>query len=63
VLILRALRGRGATLPAILCADLDDPAQSRRLEQELAPLAVVPGNESVARIGERLRLTRSGRTP
>ena len=58
VLILRALRGRGVTLPALLCADVDDPAQAQRLEQELAPLAVVPGNESVARIGERLRLRR-----
>jgi hypothetical protein len=55
VLILRALRGRGIALPALLCADLDDPAQARRLEEELKPLAVVPGSEGVARIGERLR--------
>lgn len=58
VLILRALRGRGVGLPALLCADLDDPAQARRLEQELAPLAIVPGNEAVARIGDRLRRER-----
>ena len=55
VLILRALRARGIALPALLCADLDDPAQARRLEEELKPLAVVPGNEGVARIGDRLR--------
>jgi hypothetical protein len=55
VLILRALRGRGIVLPALLCADLDDAAQARQLEEELAPLAVVPGSEGVARIGERLR--------
>jgi hypothetical protein len=55
VLILRALRGRGIVLPALLCADLDDAAQARQLEGELAPLAVVPGSEGVARIGERLR--------
>jgi hypothetical protein len=55
VLILRALRGRGIALPALLCADLDDPAQARRLEDELKPLAVVPGNEAVARIADRLR--------
>ena len=55
VLILRALRARGVALPALLCADLDDPAQVRRLEEELRPLAVVPGSEGVAAIGERLR--------
>ena len=55
VLILRALRARGIALPALLCADLDDPAQALRLEEELKPLAVVPGNEGVARIAERLR--------
>ena len=55
ILILRALRGRGIALPALLCADLDDPSQGRRLEEELKPLDVVPGNEAVARIGERLR--------
>jgi hypothetical protein len=55
VLILRALRGRGIVLPALLCADLDDAVQARQLEEELAPLAVVPGSEGVARIGDRLR--------
>ena len=55
VLILRALRSRGVGLPALLCADLDDPAQARRLEHELRPLQVVPGNEGVLEIGARLR--------
>jgi hypothetical protein len=55
VLILRALRRRGVRLPALLCADLDDPAQASRLEDELRPLAVVPGSEGVPQIGARLR--------
>ena len=55
VLILRALRRRGVPLPAVLCADVDDAAQVRRLEDELRPLEVGAGSESVARIGERLR--------
>jgi hypothetical protein len=55
VLILRALRRRGIAIRALLCADLDDPAQVRRLEEELRPVEVVPGSESVRRIGERLR--------
>jgi hypothetical protein len=55
VLILRALRRCGVAIRALLCADLDDPAQVRRLEDELTPLEVVPGSESVPRIGERLR--------
>jgi hypothetical protein len=55
VLILRAVRRRGIPIRALLCADLDDPAQVRRLEEELRPLEVVPGSESVARIGDRLR--------
>jgi hypothetical protein len=55
VLILRALRRRGVAIRALLCADLDDPAQVRRLEDELQPLEIVPGSESVPRTGERLR--------
>ncbi len=55
VLILRALRARGVRLPALLCADFDDPAQARRLEDELRPLDIVPGNEGVLQIGARLR--------
>jgi hypothetical protein len=55
VLILRALRQRGIRLRALLCADLDDPAQLPQLEDELRPLEVVAGSESVVRLGERLR--------
>jgi hypothetical protein len=55
VLILRALRRHGVPLRALLCADLDDPAQVRQLEDELRPLEVVAGTESVPTIGERLR--------
>jgi len=55
VLILRALRGRGVRLPALLCADIDQPGQARRLEEELGPLSVVPGSEGLPSIGERLR--------
>ena len=40
ILILRQLRGAGAQLPAILFADLDDPARARFLERTLAPLSV-----------------------
>jgi hypothetical protein len=55
ILILRALRRRGVSLPALLCADLDDPTRAKRLEDELRPLTIVPGSESVTRIGARLR--------
>jgi hypothetical protein len=40
ILILRQLRAAGVTLPAILFADLDDPARARFLETTLAPLRV-----------------------
>jgi hypothetical protein len=53
--ILRALRGRGVALPALLCTDIDDPAQLAHLEQELSPLAVVPSSESLPRLALRLR--------
>jgi hypothetical protein len=55
IFILRGLRARGSRLPALLCADLDDPAQVAFLEQTLAPLAVVPSSESLARIAARMR--------
>jgi hypothetical protein len=55
ILILRALRSRGFGLPALLCADLDDPGRVRRLEDELRPLEIVPGSEGVIQIGARLR--------
>ena len=55
IFILRALRKRGILLPALLCADLDDPARASHLEQELRPLEIVPGGEGVMQIGARLR--------
>lgn len=55
ILILRALRASGAALPALLCADLDDPGQVAFLERTLAPLAVVPSTESLAALAARLR--------
>jgi len=44
ILLLRALRGRGVRLPAILFADLDDAEQARFLERSLAPLVVAPSS-------------------
>jgi hypothetical protein len=55
ILILRALRGRGLRLPALLFADVDDPARSARLEAELAPLRVVGSNESLPALARALR--------
>lgn len=55
ILILRALRQRGVSLPALLCADLDDAVRAKRLEDELRPLEIVPGSEGVTQIGARLR--------
>lgn len=54
ILILRALRARGVTLPALLFADLDDGDRAQRLERELAPLQVVPSGEGLADIAGRL---------
>jgi hypothetical protein len=56
ILILRALRSRGIALPALLFADLDDRDRCHRLEQELAPLTVVPSGEGLAAIARRLQL-------
>jgi len=58
ILILRALRAAGVRVPALLCADLDDPARVRFLEQSLAPLAVVPSGEGLGEIAQRLRALR-----
>jgi hypothetical protein len=55
ILILRVLRAANVTLPALLFADLDDPARTRFLEQSLAPLAVVPSTEALSSIAARLR--------
>lgn len=55
ILILRALRGRGVRLPALLFADLDDAERTARLEAELSPLRVVPSSEGLPRIAQLLR--------
>jgi len=55
ILILRALRSRGVLLPALLFADLDDPARAARLEGVLSPLLVVPSSEGLPRIAQLLR--------
>jgi hypothetical protein len=55
ILLLRALRARGLRVPALLCADLDDPEQERRLAAELAPLQVSPSTEGMPDLARRLR--------
>jgi hypothetical protein len=55
IFILRALRRAGSRLPAILCADLEDPAQVAFLEKTLAPLAVAPSSESITALARRMR--------
>ena len=55
ILILRALRARGVTLPALLFADLDDAERAARLERELSPLRVVPASVGLPRIAQLLR--------
>jgi len=55
ILILRALRARGVTIPAFLFADLADEAHAARLEAELAPLRIVPSSEGLPRIAQLLR--------
>jgi hypothetical protein len=55
ILILRALRGRGVKLPALLFADLDDAARATRLETELAPLRIVSSSEGLPGISLLLR--------
>jgi hypothetical protein len=54
ILILRALRAAGVQTPALLFADLDDPARVRFLETSLAPLSVVPSSEGMASIRARI---------
>jgi len=55
ILLLRALRARGVRLPALLCADLDDPEQEQRLCLELAPLQISPSTEGMPDLARRLR--------
>jgi hypothetical protein len=54
-LILRALRAAGVTTPALLFADIDDPARARTLEHTLQPVALVSSGEGLAAVAARLR--------
>lgn len=54
ILILRALRADGVALPALLFADLDDPAQATFLESSLAPLQIVPSSAALPDIARAL---------
>jgi hypothetical protein len=54
LVILRALRSRGENIPALLCADLDDPERARLLCEELKPLQLSPSTESLPAIAARL---------
>jgi hypothetical protein len=52
--ILRALRARGVSLPAVLFADLADAEQARFLERTLAPLVVAPSSTGLREVGALL---------
>jgi hypothetical protein len=54
ILLLRALRARGVLTPALLCADLDDPARERLLCAELSPLQLVPSAEGLQEVAARI---------
>jgi hypothetical protein len=54
ILILRGLRAAGVTLPALLFADLDDPAQIAFLETSLAPLQIVPSSAALPQIARAM---------
>jgi hypothetical protein len=58
ILVLRALRARGVSLPAILFADLDDVAQGRFLEETLAPLTIVPSRRGLRELAALMRQLR-----
>ena len=55
ILILRALRADGCALPALLFADLPDDNQTRYLETSLAPLRIIPSDESLPNIAAEIR--------
>jgi hypothetical protein len=55
IFLLQALRAGGISLPALLFADLDDPAQREFLTRRLAPLEVVPSSEGLPATAARLR--------
>ncbi|HVX97604.1 MAG TPA: hypothetical protein VHK47_22010 [Polyangia bacterium] len=54
IYVLRALRARGVTLPAILFADLADDQQARFLERTLAPLTVLASHVGLGEISALL---------
>jgi hypothetical protein len=54
ILILRALRRQGVTLPALLFADLNDGDQTRFLQSTLAPLTVMPSSAGIVSIATAL---------
>lgn len=54
IYVLRALRARGVTLPAILFADLADDQQARFLERTLSPLTVVASHVGLGEISALL---------
>lgn len=55
ILILALLRARGVTLPAVLCADIDDAAEAAWLAGVYAPLEIAPSAEGLAELAEQLR--------
>ena len=55
ILILRALRGAGVKLPALLFADLADEEQRAFIEQSLAPVKVMTSNEGIGAIAMALK--------
>jgi hypothetical protein len=55
ILILRQLRARGVTLPALLFADLDDTEQARFLERTLAPLAIASSRTGIVEVAALMR--------
>ena len=54
ILILRALRAAGVTLPALLFADIDDDNQAHFLERTHAPLTVVSSATALPQIAQLL---------
>lgn len=55
ILILRALRGLGCALPALLFADIDDSGQVAYLERTLAPLHILSSGIGLPAIARRVR--------
>lgn len=60
ILILRQLRARAVTLPALLFADLDDTEQARFLERTLAPLTIVSSRLGIVEVAAVMRAALGG---